>query len=67
MNWSEGHAIRATYWNACITVWALGRLSHTVPFSFQTKASASRRSTSTPRFAMKSISSHIARNTSGLE
>ena len=63
---SAGAAIRASALKAWMSRCASGRFSQLVPICFQMKATASSRSTSTPWFARKSISSTIARNTAGL-
>jgi hypothetical protein len=46
---------------------ASGRFSHVVPIFFQICATESRRKTSTPKFAKKSISAAIALKTAGFE
>ena len=62
---SEGAAMRSTALNACSSRCASGNDSEAVPSCFQMKATASMRSTSTPRLARNSISPAIARNTAG--
>ena len=63
---SAGAAMRNTALKACTSVCAWGRLSQSVPSSFQVKASASSRSTSVPMLARKSISAAMSWKTAGL-
>ena len=65
LNRSDGAEIRAVRLNASISFIAVGRVSQVVPISFQINATASSRKTSTPRFAIDSISSIIRTKTSG--
>jgi hypothetical protein len=60
----EGAAILAMLLKALIIVWASGRFSQSVPMRFQINATASRRNTSTPWLARKSISPAMDLNTS---
>ena len=65
LNSRPGAAIRQSALNARISVCASGSDSHEVPSRFQMNATASIRSTSTPRVARNSSSPAIARKTAG--
>lgn len=63
---TAGAEIRAVALKARIRLWAWGKFSQPVPISFQIKATASKRMTSTPWLARKSISSAMRLKTAGL-
>ena len=63
---TAGAAIRVTARSACNSMCTSGSDWQRVPIRFHMKATASNRSTSTPRLARFSITAAMSRNTAGL-